>query len=1512
MVLYTDQLTEEELQRIAKDVRGSDGEALKVPGSDTPVQGDNFWRDEYNVAAEQAGWNTYDADIFENDNLKLKDLEKNASYIAAAKTVWEANNEGKSFDEFAKAEGLNAAEQNEFLGAYATEKSRWFHNNIAGAVIRLEDMVNDYDDEQKAAFLYMSQAYDHSDMTAEGFGIGLLQNLADPTMLVSLAAGVFSFGAGTAAGIGAREAGRRGGMMLLKKVMQEGLEKVVQGKVSKATVKAIGSNMIEGGIENTIQQNVKMTDIKTGDGVINYQKEFSYGEGATAAVMSGAGGFAINKVGKMASLYAKKINNPFSNMFNAKSGADAVTPSSSTTAKLADAEVARADAGDVVAKNADDVKVDGVKVDDVAVKPADTNTTAPAPKVETSAEASVKAFTGKVDATTEQPFVATAGFGSNFNFPRLNKAFRNFDRAAEKFAFGWWKGTNPFIKGKVSLKYDINFVERFTKIEQRTNGGILVKETDKIADASANVEKNILDLRDQSLDLRNSTEEFTRRLTKIRQLVKDGVDLKDERVEKLLTELEEDVSKKIDPLDETAGTLKDYLKHIDKSKNQYTEYLKFLSDPENDAVRRKYQKIVVDLAETHDDDMKPINELLKTSKKLNSIGVNNISKISNDGFREINTLRIKGDKEEFLDALTNLSNDLDVSSQFIDKEIKDVSSDMSAHALTIKENIKGEGGIDEKLMKPQLSSLSDVYLFRKLGVDKTRLNQLGSFKKTFTSGMQSAENTWAVSKASSGGAFHMPDQVAESMLDDLLKVVNHPSLKDDPYKQMLVEDLVIDHMRWIVSQADSDRSGGGIAKILAQRINGSQWKYTNGPEDGIRGGNQFKQMLLDCVDFQNSTMETYHLKATKKHYDRTLFMRYPGTGVNTWVHKRIGPWVNTRLGESWKYYGGANIDYKQTQAAKLGDKWKYKTAWEYNTTGKSTPIKERLANSGARLFKTSTLGGIGLGAAAFGVHLLEEGAEKLVSYTFLDDALLNEEGDFTVLGIHPDVGSKIWQAQIWTADATLGNLVQFTGNAMGMDMKDFHIFDSTIGKTVRTVTTWDDFHIDEKGIKSGWTGDRGDDPDNMSAEELKVYEEKKAAEAKEKEIAENGAKAENGTDLPDAGDAESETLKRGTAEEKVEKPASNNGGGGNGSGTDNDGENIVTQTVDGIKDFFNGSAAGDGQGILARDNDGLDLSQTFNNVLDGLFNFGTAGAFKDDPAMRAAGQTRSDIVNNLGDAFSGTFKHLTSSTMGKAGLALAATLLLKNPLMNMLGIKPGMGRSLLNVGLIVGIGAVMMRMFGVNKGKPEMGAQVASNDKTFAPRPSDGAYDKKPGEQKQAAPTNDHVDVPGFGDEPAEQDVNGVDTVETLEPLGLAKDAEEFVTKLEDGTIEGMAVEKQVHAGGTPEKAVSFYEGNEQQSVSVNVNTAQLAAQATATNNLNGGHVPHDLVKNISGSNKGIVLSVDEDAYMNGLIAEAAVVSVIAHNGENAPIYGARIEGGKGNKGHALRQQDTVYTPDLG
>ncbi|MCE7887181.1 MAG: hypothetical protein DYH13_06730 [Alphaproteobacteria bacterium PRO2] len=247
----------------------------------------------------------YDHTIFEKPKQPVDSLRNNKSFLDAAALVYKMKN-GETWLEHCERENIDpkskAAQAQ--LGEFGITTMRWFNNTTASAA----DLIGSGDsstatlyqlqkksttNEQRAAFLYMMQAFEHTEGSFLSMGTlyGLGQGMTDATNLIGVGIGAFTGGAGTVAVQAARAA------------MQATLKTLLVQSVKTMSMKSLAAAGVEGavasGTQNYVEQKVQMQKFKVDGKAYQYQHDLDtsqIGEKSLYGFGFGAGLGATGKV----------------------------------------------------------------------------------------------------------------------------------------------------------------------------------------------------------------------------------------------------------------------------------------------------------------------------------------------------------------------------------------------------------------------------------------------------------------------------------------------------------------------------------------------------------------------------------------------------------------------------------------------------------------------------------------------------------------------------------------------------------------------------------------------------------------------------------------------------------------------------------------------------------------------------------------------------------------------------------------------------------------------------------------------------------------------------------------------------------------------------------------------------------------------------------------------------------------------------------------------------------------
>lgn len=228
----------------------------------------------------------YDTSIFtgaNQDGISEDALQTNVAWLKACANVYEMKGGGSlefldktALDEL-KAGRIPAnlnPDQLKELGEWGMGEMSWFNNNIVATGKAAVDVLNGTP-EQRMAYLFMMEAYEHKNMSLEGWGRGLVAMGADPTTYV----GIASFGVGFAAKEGAKAAGKVAFREALKLGMREAMEEAAERGLQGAARRTFMHEARDG-----ILSTARSEGIRAGTRVIRTQVAL----GATDGVISAA------------------------------------------------------------------------------------------------------------------------------------------------------------------------------------------------------------------------------------------------------------------------------------------------------------------------------------------------------------------------------------------------------------------------------------------------------------------------------------------------------------------------------------------------------------------------------------------------------------------------------------------------------------------------------------------------------------------------------------------------------------------------------------------------------------------------------------------------------------------------------------------------------------------------------------------------------------------------------------------------------------------------------------------------------------------------------------------------------------------------------------------------------------------------------------------------------------------------------------------------------------------------
>lgn len=276
--------SEEELEEIRKEEerrkRAKQAQAAQISAQPTPATIPATTPSPTNLSgAIAAGQENFTARFEAGEEDTTEDsLVLDQDFLAAARNVYSFNSNGRKFE---------GSDQE--LADYALDTMGWFNYNLPKMTVDAA-IFSRADDNTKASFLYLMEAYDDKNISWDGTwrfikGVGL-----DPTTYAGLA----SFGIGTAASAGGKIATKEGLKALFKGGMRNTAIAGVEGGIYSA-VDDINRQVIETSVTGE-----DMDYLRTGKA------------GLFGTVTAGTVGFAatplINKVQKAAGAKPKKPN----------------------------------------------------------------------------------------------------------------------------------------------------------------------------------------------------------------------------------------------------------------------------------------------------------------------------------------------------------------------------------------------------------------------------------------------------------------------------------------------------------------------------------------------------------------------------------------------------------------------------------------------------------------------------------------------------------------------------------------------------------------------------------------------------------------------------------------------------------------------------------------------------------------------------------------------------------------------------------------------------------------------------------------------------------------------------------------------------------------------------------------------------------------------------------------------------------------------------------------------------
>lgn len=246
----------------------------------------------------------YDHKIFKKAKQPVDSLRSNKSFLKAAELVYEMKN-GETWEKHCRDKKLdpNSEAAQKKLGEYGIDTMRWFNNTTmsiadlnggdsSGATLyqlKKKSTTN----EQRAAFLYMMQAFEHTEGSLFSMGTvyGLGQGLTDATNIFGLGIGAVTGGAGTVA----LQAARTAGQTAIKSLLVQSVKTMSM----KSLAAAGAEGAVASGAQNYIEQNVQMQKLSSNGKTFQYQSEIDAGDVGTSAAWGFGFGVGLGAGGKV-------------------------------------------------------------------------------------------------------------------------------------------------------------------------------------------------------------------------------------------------------------------------------------------------------------------------------------------------------------------------------------------------------------------------------------------------------------------------------------------------------------------------------------------------------------------------------------------------------------------------------------------------------------------------------------------------------------------------------------------------------------------------------------------------------------------------------------------------------------------------------------------------------------------------------------------------------------------------------------------------------------------------------------------------------------------------------------------------------------------------------------------------------------------------------------------------------------------------------------------------------------
>jgi len=171
------------------------------------------------------------------DDSAMADLnaEFGKAWLNASEILYNAKNGENAWAERVAEKGWDTDTAAQKLAGEGEAYLSWFQNNLVSAGKGMG--IGGLSAEGQVALLYLSALNDRTKTTAGDLASGFARGLADPTMVASVGAGFFSFGTGTAAGLGARTLAQQGLMAFAKDLLAS---RATAAIAARAAISAMG------------------------------------------------------------------------------------------------------------------------------------------------------------------------------------------------------------------------------------------------------------------------------------------------------------------------------------------------------------------------------------------------------------------------------------------------------------------------------------------------------------------------------------------------------------------------------------------------------------------------------------------------------------------------------------------------------------------------------------------------------------------------------------------------------------------------------------------------------------------------------------------------------------------------------------------------------------------------------------------------------------------------------------------------------------------------------------------------------------------------------------------------------------------------------------------------------------------------------------------------------------------------------------------------------------------------